>query len=75
MSADPAASLVNSGLRQRLTRRLAHLPRETRDTGFLLTVIAWITLPLASSIPPWATLLTAAALLWRGWLAWTGRPL
>ncbi|MDR0479195.1 MAG: DUF3488 domain-containing protein, partial [Burkholderiaceae bacterium] len=56
-------------------QRLKRLPRETRDTWFLLAVIAWITLPLASVIPRWATLFTAAALLWRGWLAWTGRPL
>jgi len=59
------------GWRQRLT----HLPRETRDTWFLLAVIAWITLPLASAIPVWTTLFAAAALLWRGWLAWACRPL
>ncbi|MDR2991469.1 MAG: DUF3488 and transglutaminase-like domain-containing protein [Burkholderiaceae bacterium] len=58
-----------------LGQRLTHLPRETHDTGFLLAVIAWITLPLAPVMPPWATLFAIAALLWRGWLAWTGRPL
>ena len=66
---------LSQRLTQRLAQRLAHLPRETRDTWFLLAVIAWITLPLAASIPPWAALFTAAVLLWRGWLAWAGRPL
>jgi len=58
-----------------LRQRLTHLPRETRDTWFLLAVIAWITLPLAPVIPLWATWFAVVALLWRGWLAWTGRPL
>jgi transglutaminase-like putative cysteine protease len=73
LSAAPHTARVrrSAGLRQRLT----HLPRETRDTWFLLAVIAWITLPLTAVIPLWASLLAAAELLWRGWLAWAGRPL
>ncbi|HRN75434.1 DUF3488 and transglutaminase-like domain-containing protein [Ottowia sp.] len=54
---------------------LAHLPRDTRDTLFLLVVIGWVILPQVGRLPPWCTALAAGVLLWRGWLAWTGRPL
>ncbi|MEN9538330.1 MAG: hypothetical protein RLZZ126_565 [Pseudomonadota bacterium] len=56
-------------------QRLVALPRDTRDTLFLLAVIAWSVLPLAAQVPLWCSLLTAAVLLLRGWLAWQGRPL
>lgn len=55
--------------------RLRHLPRDTRDTLFLLVVIAWVMLPQLGRLPPWCSALAAALLLWRGWLAWTNRPL
>ena len=55
--------------------RLKHLPRDTRDTLFLLLVIAWVILPQVGNLPPWCSLLAAGVLLWRGWLAWTARPL
>ena len=45
------------------------LPREARDTLFLLAVIAWTVLPHASHLPAWSLALTAAVLLWRGRLA------
>jgi len=45
------------------------LPRETRDTLFLLGVIAWTVLPHASHLPPWAIAMTAIVLFWRGRLA------
>ncbi len=45
------------------------LPREARDTLFLLAVIAWTVLPHASHLPAWAIALTAVVLLWRGRLA------
>ena len=51
------------------------LPRETRDTFFLLGVIAWTVLPHASHLPAWAIALTAAVLLWRARLAMTGGAL
>jgi len=35
------------------------LPREARDTLFLLAVIAWTVLPHASHLPPWAIAMTA----------------
>ena len=34
---------------------LKHLPREARDTLFLLLVIAWILLPQFGSLPPWCS--------------------
>ena len=45
------------------------LPRDARDTLFLLAVIAWTVLPHASHLPVWTMLLTAIVLLWRGRLA------
>ena len=55
--------------------RLKHLPRDTRDTLFLLLVIAWVITPQVGKLPIWCSLLAAAVLLWRGWLAWTARAL
>ncbi|UZG43162.1 transglutaminase TgpA family protein [Caldimonas thermodepolymerans] len=60
------------------TPRLAawrHLPRETRDTLFLLGVIAWVIAPHAAHLPWWCTALAAVVLLWRARLALTGAPL
>ncbi len=45
------------------------LPREARDTLFLLGVIAWTVLPHFGHLPAWAIALTAVVLLWRGRLA------
>ena len=45
------------------------LPREARDTLFLLGVIAWTVLPHASHLPAWAIAMTAIVLVWRGRLA------
>ena len=58
-----------------LMRRLASLPRDTRDSLFLLVVIALIVLPQVPNLPWWCTSLTAAVLLWRGTLAIQARPL
>ncbi len=60
-----------SGWRQRLKQ----LPRDTRDTLFLLGLIAWVVMLLSSHLPLWCTALTAGVLVWRGWLAWHGQPL
>jgi transglutaminase-like putative cysteine protease len=54
---------------------LASLPRETRDTVFLLVVIAWIMLPQLAHVPWWCGALAIGVLLWRGWLAFASRPL
>ena len=55
--------------------RLSALPREARDTLFLLVVIAWVILPHVPDLPWWCTLLAVVVLVWRGTLAVTGRPL
>ena len=42
-----------------------NLPRETRDTMFLLGVIGWTVLPHLPHLPPWCAFLTGGVLLWR----------
>ena len=59
----------------RLPQTLTALPREARDTLFLLLVIAWVMAPHAAHLPLWASAFAAGLLLWRGTLAWRGRPL
>ena len=54
---------------------LRTLPREGRDTLFLLAVIAWVLLPQAARLPLWCSLGAATVLLWRGWLALNARSL
>lgn len=54
---------------------MGHLPRETRDTWFLLAVIGWIVAMQTPQIPAWCTGLTLGVLAWRAWLAWRQRPL
>ena len=53
--------------------RLKHLPRDARDTLFLLLVIAWIILPQVDHLPLWCSSMAALVLLWRGRIAlrWT----
>lgn len=58
-----------------LAARLPVLPRETRDTLFLLFVIGWIVLPHVGRLPWWCSLLVFTILAWRGSLAISGRPL
>jgi transglutaminase-like putative cysteine protease len=53
----------------RFAARLGHLPREARDTLFLLAVIAWTLLPHVDRLPLWCSLLAASVLLWRMQLA------
>jgi transglutaminase-like putative cysteine protease len=45
------------------------LPRDSRDTLFLLGVIAWTIVPHLPHLPAWCIALTAVVLLWRGQLA------
>ena len=59
----------------RVRQRLANLPRETRDTLFLLGVIAWVIAPHAAHLPLWCSALAAGVLLWRAVLAWQNKPL
>ena len=55
--------------------KLSTLPRDARDTLFLLVVIALIVLPQIGHLPWWCSALTAAVLVWRGTLAVQGKPL
>lgn len=54
---------------------LANLPRDTRDTLFLLANIGWVVALLSDHLPWWCTALTAAVLLWRAERAWHSQPL
>jgi protein-glutamine gamma-glutamyltransferase len=58
-----------------LAGRLRTLPREARDTLFLVLVIGWVVLPHVGHLPWWCTLLAASVLLWRATLAVQARPL
>ena len=58
-----------------LSARLNALPRDGRDTLFLLAVIAWVVMPQVGNLPLWCSALAAGVLLWRGWLALGARPL
>ncbi len=55
--------------------KLQHLPRDARDTLFLLCVIAWVIGPQVGHLPWWCSTLAAGVLLWRGKLAWDSAPL
>lgn len=52
-----------------------HLPREARDTLFLLGVIGWTILPHLSHLGWWCSVLAALVLLWRARLALDNAPL
>ena len=55
--------------------KLNNLPRDSRDTLFLLVVIAWVVLPQVENLPLWCSGLAAGVLIWRGWLALQSKPL
>ena len=59
----------------KFSSRLAALPRDARDTLFLLLVIGWVVLPHVDHLPWWCAVLVAGVLLWRATLAVRGRPL
>ena len=54
---------------------LNNLPRDSRDTLFLLLVIAAVVLPQVVHLPLWCSGLVAGVLVWRGMLAWKSQPL
>jgi len=54
---------------------LSSLPRDTRDTLFLLAVIAWVVAMQVGHIPWWCSALTAGVLVWRTTLTLRGLPL
>ena len=53
----------------------SHLPRDARDTLFLLAVIGWTSLPHLLHLPAWCAVLTVGVLLWRARLAVAGSAL
>ena len=55
--------------------QINNLPRDSRDTVFLLTVIAWVLLPQTQHLPWWCSALAFGVLAWRGYLALAMRPL
>ncbi|MEJ8851935.1 DUF3488 and transglutaminase-like domain-containing protein [Variovorax rhizosphaerae] len=56
-------------------QQLRALPRDARDTLFLLAVIALIVLPQVGNLPLWCSGLTAVVLVWRATLAVQATPL
>lgn len=58
-----------------LRQTLVSLPRDTRDTLFLLFATAWVIAPQVANLPAWASAMAFGMLLWRGWMAWRARPL
>ena len=54
---------------------LSSLPRDARDTLFMLLVVAWVVMPMLGNLPLWCGLLAAMVMLWRATLAWQNRPL
>ncbi len=65
----PAASAGARRPLATLSERLAHLPRDTRDTLFQLAVIAWTITPHLLHLPLWCGPMAAVLLLWRAHLA------
>lgn len=59
----------------KLPAALTHLPREARDTLFMLGVIGWVVAPMLGELPLWCGAFTGVVILWRGVLAWRGQPL
>ena len=56
-------------------KALPNLPRDSRDTLFLLGVIAMVVLPQVGHLPVWCSSLVTVVLIWRGLLAWQSKPL
>ena len=51
------------------------LPRDTRDTLFLLLVIGWVLALQSGNIPLWCSLMAGGVLVWRATIAWRNQPL
>ena len=60
---------------RRAPTALASLPRDARDTLFLLATVAWVIAPQLGRLPAWAIGLSVLVLAWRGVLAWRSAPL
>ena len=70
-----AASSPAPSRRTTLRETLVHLPREVRDTLFLLAVIGWVVFMQVGHIPWWCSALTGVLLIWRARLTLHGQPL
>lgn len=70
-----AATPPSSTQRPRFVEHLSNLPRETRDTLWLLLVVGWVISPLTPHVPVWTMPFAYGLLLWRAWLALTHRTL
>ncbi len=70
-----AASVPGSAQLTRLGQAAGALPRDARDTLFLLAVSLLLVLPLFLHLPPWTSGLVVALLAWRAVLAWRSAPL
>lgn len=55
--------------------RSGSLPRDTRDTLFLLAVVGWVLLMQVGHIPVWCAAMAVAVLGWRAHITLRGRPL
>jgi transglutaminase-like putative cysteine protease len=55
--------------------KFTQLPRDTRDTLFVLAVITWVAAPLIGQVPWWCIAMGGLVILWRAWLAVGNRPL
>ena len=70
-----AANPDTPSRRTTLRETLAHLPRDVRDTLFLLAVIGWVVFMQMGHIPWWCSALTVVLLIWRARLTLRGQPL
>jgi transglutaminase-like putative cysteine protease len=64
-----------TGSKTALGRLGSPLPRDMRDTLFLLAVIGWVVFMQVGHIPWWCSALTAVMLVWRARLTLSGQPL
>ena len=60
---------------QPMRNTMKYLPRDARDTLFLLVVIAWVVTPQVGNLPLWCSAMAAAILLWRASIAVRGQSL
>jgi protein-glutamine gamma-glutamyltransferase len=67
--------MVNAAVMATLRERIAHLPRDTRDTLFHIAVIACTVAPHLLHLPWWCVLMSTGLLAWRARLAITGAAL
>lgn len=67
--------MLGAAAASRVLARLQALPPQTRETLFVLTVVAWVLLPHLAQLPAWASALAALLLLWRAHLALAGAAL